>query len=74
MTEAIALRFRAEFFNIFNYPNFGRPHQCPKQPAVWPVDAMLANSIAGGNNVGFNPLYQMGGGPRSIQLALKIQF
>jgi hypothetical protein len=34
---------------------------------------MLANSLAGGDNVGFNPLYQMGG-PRSIQLSLKIQF
>jgi len=34
---------------------------------------MLANSLAGGNNAGFNPLYQIGG-PRSIQLALKLQF
>jgi hypothetical protein len=33
----------------------------------------LANSLAGGNNAGFNPLYHIGG-PRSIQLALKLQF
>jgi PleD family two-component response regulator len=33
----------------------------------------LANSLASGNNAGFNPLYQIGG-PRSIQLALKLQF
>ena len=34
----------------------------------------LANSLgSGGANGGFNPLYQIGG-PRSIQLALKLQF
>ena len=34
----------------------------------------LANSLgSGGANGGFNPLYQIGG-PRSIQLALKIVF
>jgi len=35
---------------------------------------MLASSLgSGGANGGFNPLYQIGG-PRSIQLALKLQF
>jgi hypothetical protein len=34
---------------------------------------MLASSLAGADNAGFNPLYQIGG-PRSIQLALKLQF
>jgi len=34
---------------------------------------MLASSLAGGSNAGFNPLYQIGG-PRSIQLALKLQY
>ncbi|HVN19824.1 MAG TPA: hypothetical protein VMU05_13650 [Dongiaceae bacterium] len=34
----------------------------------------LANSLgSGGANGGLNPLYQIGG-PRSIQLALKLQF
>jgi hypothetical protein len=34
---------------------------------------MLASNLAGTNDAGFNPLYQIGG-PRSIQLALKLQF
>jgi hypothetical protein len=34
---------------------------------------MLASSFAGAANAGFNSLYQIGG-PRSIQLALKLQF
>ena len=34
----------------------------------------LADSLgSGGANASFNPLYQIGG-PRSIQLALKLQF
>jgi hypothetical protein len=34
----------------------------------------LANSLgSGGANGGFNPLYQIGG-PRTVQLALKLQF
>jgi hypothetical protein len=34
---------------------------------------MLASSLAGSLGAGFNPLYQIGG-PRSIQLALKLAF
>ena len=40
---------------------------------VWPT-MMLASSLgSGGQSGGLNPLYQIGG-PRSIQLALKLQF
>jgi hypothetical protein len=28
-TEKVGLRFRAEFFNIFNHPNFGSPNNGP---------------------------------------------
>jgi hypothetical protein len=58
----VGLQFRAEFFNIFNHPNFGRSTQT------------LASSLgSGGANGGLNPLYQIGG-PCSIQFALKLQF
>jgi hypothetical protein len=73
LSEEIALRFRAEFFNIFNHPNFGSPNNILSSPLFGLSTQMLANSLAGGNNAGFNPLYQIGG-PRSIQLALKLQF
>src|SRR6266436_947302 len=80
LTEKLGLRFRAEFFNIFNHPNFGNPTNslagCPQScnPLFGRSTQTLASSLgSGGANGGFNPLYQIGG-PRSIQLALKLQF
>jgi hypothetical protein len=73
LVEAIAPRFRADFSNIFNHPNFGSPNNVLSSPLFGQSTQMLANSLAGGNDAGFNPLYQTGG-PRSFQLALKLQF
>jgi hypothetical protein len=73
-TERLALRFRAEFFNIFNHPNFGQPDNNLTDPLFGLSTQMLASFLgSGGANGGFNPLYQIGG-PRSIQLAVKLQF
>jgi len=74
VAEAIALRFRVEFFNIFNHPNFGNPTNSLTSTLFGRSTQTLANSLGpGGANGGFNPLYQIGG-PRSMQLALKLQF
>ena len=65
----LRLRFRAEFFNIFNHPNFGSPTNVLTSPLFGRSTQTLANSLgSGGANGGFNPLYQIGG-PRSIQFA-----
>jgi len=74
LTENVGLRFRAEFFNVFNHPNFGNANNDITRPLFGQSTQMLASSLgSGGANGGFNPLYQIGG-PRSIQLALKLQF
>jgi hypothetical protein len=74
LTETVGLSFRAEAFNILNHANFGNPNNNLTDPLFGSSTQMLANSLgAGGANGGFNPLYQIGG-PRSIQLALKVQF
>jgi len=73
ITERLGLIFRGEFFNIFNHPNFGSPINTLTSPLFGQSTQMLASSLAGGFNAGFSPLYQIGG-PRSIQLALKLQF
>jgi hypothetical protein len=70
----VGLRFRSEFFNILNHPNFGNPTNLLSGALFGRSTTTLANAPgAGGANGGFNPLYQIGG-PRSIQLALKLQF
>ena len=74
LTEQLNLRFRAEFFNIFNHPNFGSPNNSLSSPLFGYSTGTLASSLgSGGANGGFNPLYHIGG-PRSIQLALKLAF
>jgi len=74
LTEKLSLHFRSEFFNIFNHPNFGPPNNLLTSPLFGHSTQTLATSLgSGGANGGFNPLYQIGG-PRSIQLALKLQF
>jgi len=74
LTERMQLRFRGEFFNIFNHPNFGPQDNTITDTLFGYSTATLNNSLgSGGANGGLNPLYQIGG-PRSIQLALKLQF
>jgi Carboxypeptidase regulatory-like domain/TonB dependent receptor len=74
LTEKVRLRFRGEFFNIFNHPNFGSPNNILTDPLFGQSTRTLASGLgSGGANGGFNPLYQIGG-PRSVQLALKLQF
>jgi hypothetical protein len=74
LVERLQLRFRGEFFNIFNHPNFGPPDNNTTDALFGYSTATLASSLgSGGANGGLNPLYQIGG-PRSIQLALKLQF
>jgi len=73
LTEKVGLRFRGEFFNLFNHPNFGQPTNSLTSAQFGQSTQTLASSLAGADNAGFNPLYQIGG-PRSIQLALKLEF
>ncbi len=72
--ERLSLQARADFFNIFNHPNFGPPVNYMTSPLFGQTTQMLGASLgAGGQTGGLNPLYQIGG-PRSVQLALKLVF
>jgi hypothetical protein len=74
ITEKVGLRFRGEFFNLSNHPNFGPPDNNITDALFGYSTETLASSLgSGGANGGLNPLYQIGG-PRSIQLAAKLQF
>lgn len=74
LSERINLQLRAEFFNLLNHPNFGDPVNDLNHRLFGQATQMLGRSLGtGGLNGGLSPLYQIGG-PRSVQLALKLQF
>jgi hypothetical protein len=62
------LNLRAEAFNVFNHPNFTNPS------ASLVATRTLGDSLGtGGATGGLIPIYQVGG-PRSMQLTLKLKF
>lgn len=74
LKDQLHLQFRAEMFNIINHPNFGPVNINISSQRFGLAQQTLNNSLgSGGINGGFNPLFQIGG-PRSIQLALKLNF
>ena len=74
LVEPVALRFRADMFNLFNHPNFGPPDRRLFSTTFGRSQQTLAQSLGtGGADGGFSPIYQIGG-PRSVQLSLRLEF
>ena len=69
LTESVALDFRADAFNLFNRANFANPIGLLTNTNFGRSTAIVSSTSVGG----LNPLFQVGG-PRSMQLALKLQF
>ncbi len=68
LSEKLSGELRVEVFNLFNHPNFADPVARLTSKYFGRSLSMLSRSLSG-----LNPLYQVGG-PRSIQLALRLQF
>jgi hypothetical protein len=71
--EGMRLQFRVELFNALNHPNFAPPQTSLTSSLFGQSTQMLASSLGSGGAGGLNPIYQQGG-PRSMQLGLKLQF
>ncbi|WP_254064759.1 TonB-dependent receptor [Granulicella sp. S156] len=67
--EGRGLSFRAEAFNLFNHAIFGNIYNQLTSPTTFGYAYNMERSQLGG----LNPLYQTGG-PRSLQVALKLHF
>jgi hypothetical protein len=70
LTENFKLQFKGELFNIFNHPMFGGydTNFYPGSTTFGVPTYMLNGSLGG-----LNALYQLGG-PRSVQLSLRLTF
>jgi len=74
LTERVKLQLGADFFNLFNHPNFGNPAGRLSSGLFGVSADILGRSLgSSGNGGGFSSLYQIGG-PRSTQLSLKLKF
>lgn len=69
LTERFNLQFRADAFNAFNHPNFANPQALTEFGPFFMTSQSMSNRSLGG----LNPLFQQGG-PRSLQLSLKLTF
>ena len=69
ITERLKLQFRADAFNVLNHPNFANPGGDISARGFDLLSSSMLNHGLGG----LNPLFQEGG-PRSLQLSLKLAF
>ncbi len=69
--ESLALEARMDVFNVFNHPNFGGPASVFNAAGFGVSQGTYNSSVSGFTSA--IPLYQVGG-PRSVQLSLKLVF
>ena len=80
ITEHVNLQLRAEFFNLFNHPNFANPvlPNFIADPGVNGIDStgrgVGSYALTATGDVGIGNPFLGGGGPRGIQFAAKITF
>lgn len=67
--EKFNLQFRADAFNLCNHPNFSNPGAFVEFGSFYLRSEQMLNQTLGG----LSPLFQQGG-PRSLQLSLKLFF
>ena len=74
LSERMNLQFRIDIFNLFNRPNFGDPVGDLSSSFFGESTSTFGKSLGSNvGSVGLNSIFQAGG-PRTIQMSLKLQF
>jgi hypothetical protein len=74
LTQAFRVGLRAEAFNIFNHPNFGKPVTGLAAATFGQQIQMLNAGLGSGEAArGLNPTFQVGG-PRSLQFSVRLTY
>ena len=72
--ERINLQVGADIFNVFNHPNFGDPSGDLGSSLFGRSTTMFGRSLSSNvGSVGLNSFYQTGG-PRTVQLSMRLSF
>ena len=69
VTDRVKVHFRTDAFNILNHPNFANPPALLDGGAPYLLSSQILNRTLGG----LNSVFQQGG-PRSLQVSLRLQF
>jgi hypothetical protein len=69
IADQLNLQFRVDAFNLLNHPNFTNPFAYVGLGSFFLQSSSTLNNGLGG----LNPLFQEGG-PRSLQLSLRLAF
>jgi hypothetical protein len=76
VSDHLRIRFEADIFNVFNQANFASPSAVLTDSNFGTSRSMMNAGFGSGNastGGGYNSLYTMGG-PRALQLAIKLLF
>lgn len=74
LAERTSIEFRAEAFNVLNQPSFADPIRFLSSPLFGQSTSMLNLMLGSGTpSTGLTPAFQVGG-PRSVQLVVRLRF
>jgi hypothetical protein len=74
LSDRMDLQLQMDFFNLFNKPSFGDPVGNLDNSLFGQSTSMFNRSLGTNvGSVGLNSSYQVGG-PRTMQISLKLQF
>ncbi len=74
VTDRVSLEIRAEAANVLNQPNFADPERYLASPLFGQSTSMLNLMLGSGTpRSGLTPAFQIGG-PRMVQIGLKVRF